>query len=370
MMTADKKTVGLYVHIPFCRSKCPYCDFYSFFPRPETVDRYIEKICSDIKDSPYRFDTVYIGGGTPSFIGEERIARIVSSADIAENDEITVECNPSDTGNPDKEFDFSVLKSAGVNRISMGLQSAVDSERKALGRRAGKDEVSRALERSVKSGIDNISLDLMLGIPGQTEKSLRESLDFCISSGAKHISAYILKIEDGTFFGKNREKIILPDDDETADLYLAASEALKSAGFAHYEISNFALPGYESRHNLKYWRSEEYLGLGPAAHSFIGGRRFYFERDIEKYITGAGPVDDGEGGGEREYIMLALRLSEGIAFEKYSEKYGKELSGDFKNRCGFYASYGFGILTSGCFSLTEKGFLISNSIISDLVDYL
>ncbi|MBR6360310.1 MAG: radical SAM family heme chaperone HemW, partial [Clostridia bacterium] len=341
-MTADKKTVGLYVHIPFCRSKCPYCDFYSFFPRPETVDRYVEKVCADIKDSPYRFDTVYIGGGTPSFIGEERITSIIKSADFTENAEITVECNPSDTGNTDKEFDFTALKNAGVNRISMGLQSAVDSERKSLGRKAGKDEVSRALERAMKSGIDNISLDLMLGIPGQSEKSLRESVDFCISSGAKHISAYILKIEDGTFFGKNRDRIILPDDDETADFYLAASGMLKSAGYKHYEISNFALPGFESRHNLKYWHSEEYLGLGPAAHSFIDGRRFYFDRDIEKYISGAAPVDDGEGGSEYEYIMLALRLSEGIVFEKYAGIFRKELSGRFKERCGFYTSGGFG----------------------------
>ncbi|MBR5113576.1 MAG: radical SAM family heme chaperone HemW [Clostridia bacterium] len=370
MMTADKKTVGLYIHIPFCRSKCPYCDFYSFFPRPETIDRYVDKICADIANLPLGFDTVYLGGGTPSFIGEDRIASIIESAKAVKNAEITVECNPSDTGNAERAFDFSRLKDAGVNRISMGLQSAVNTERKALGRRAGRDEVSRAVERCYKAGIDNVSLDLMLGIPGQTEESISESIDFCISSGAKHISAYILKIEEETYFSRNKEKLNLPSDDETADLYLLTAEKLKSAGFGHYEISNFALPGYESRHNLKYWHCEEYLGLGPAAHSFIDGRRFYYEKDVEKYISGCLPVDDGDGGNEREYIMLTLRLSEGIVFQKYAGKLDNILGEGFIKRCRFYADSGFGTLTESGFSLNEKGFLISNSIISDLVDYL
>lgn len=366
-MTADNKTAGLYVHIPFCSGKCVYCDFYSFRPDEETKEKYIEKICGDIKKSPYVFDTVYIGGGTPSFMGEKALAKIVSCAETTRGAEVTVECNPYDTGRKDKAFDFSLLSQAGVNRISLGLQSAVDSERRALGRRAGSGEALRAIERACAAGIENISLDLMLGIPFQTARSLEASLEFCVSSGAKHISAYILKIEPGTFLASNPEKFTLPDDDTAADFYLKASEYLESKGFSHYEISNFALPGFESRHNLKYWTGKDYLGLGPSAHSLINGKRYYYPRSTEEYLRSSAPVSDGEGGGAQEYLMLSLRLSRGISLNELKKEYGVDADEKFTAECRKFASAGLAEFDGERLRLNSKGFLVSNSVISSLL---
>ena len=274
----DNNPIGLYIHIPFCRSKCPYCDFFSVGLSKSNIDLinvYTEKISKQIQESNRIFDTVYIGGGTPSVIGEENLAKILSNIRCTDDCEITVECNPSDTGSKEKDFNFRLLKEYGVNRISMGLQSSDNCERKILGRKSGCDDVSRAIERINNAGINNISLDLMLGVPEQTLESVDKSIDFCIKSGAKHISAYILKIEEDTYFGKNKNKYNFPDDDLCSDLYLYASDKIKDAGMNHYEISNFSYTGYESKHNLKYWNCDEYLGIGPAAHSFISGKRFF-----------------------------------------------------------------------------------------------
>ena len=366
-MTTDTKTAGLYVHIPFCAGKCVYCDFYSMRAGEETKEKYFEKICGDIKKSPYVFDTVYIGGGTPSQLGAERLSAVAECARKTPDAEVTAECNPSDTGREEIPFDFGLLRASGVNRISMGLQSADDGERRLLGRRSGRDEVSRAVERASRAGIENISLDLMLGIPSQTPESLERSLEFCVNSGAKHISAYMLKVEPGTFLAEHPERFSLPDDDSTADMYLQTADYLTSKGFVHYEISNFALPGYESRHNLKYWQGGDYLGLGPAAHSMIDGRRFYYERDIEKYLDSCPPVYEGEGGGPAEYIMLSLRLSQGISFEEAEKKYGIKTEGEFRDKCAGFARAGLGECDSLGFRLNSKGFLVSSSVISSLL---
>ncbi len=366
----DKKRVGLYVHVPFCRSKCPYCSFYSFIPKSEIIDEYCSKIKDDANKFPYIYDTVYFGGGTPSVLGPDRIADILSGISFTDGSEITVECNPSDTGDKDMDFNFSVLKKAGVNRISMGLQSAVDSERKILGRKAGREEILRASDRITTAGINNVSLDLMLGIPEQTPESLDESLDFCLSIGAKHISCYILKIEDGTFFAANREKYRFPDDDCCSDLYLQTSKKLTKAGMKHYEISNFAFPGYESRHNIKYWNCDEYLGLGPSAHSFIDSKRFYYPESIEEYLKGCGTVDDGIGGDAEEYLMLRLRLSEGIKFTEFENKYGLILSDEFREKCRFYSSVNLGQFSPDDFHLTPEGYLLSNRIIFELTELI
>ena len=366
----DKKPIGLYIHIPFCRSKCPYCDFYSFIPNGNIINDYKEAVIREIEEKNPLCDTVYFGGGTPSFAGEKTLCEILSHIRKAESCEITVECNPADTGREEYDFDFSALAKAGVNRISMGLQSGIESERKALGRLSGCDEISRAISRAKKAGIENISLDLMLGIPGQTKESLQKSIDFCASSGAKHISAYILKIEDETYFGKHREKLVLPDEDETCDLYLQAVKSLEEYGFKQYEISNFAFPGFESRHNLKYWHLEDYLGIGPAAHSFIGGKRFYRERDIYSFIKGEKPVPDGTGGDCEEYIMLSLRLAEGLSFDILKEKYNVAPGNAFFDYAKKLSENSLINLTDEGLSLTPRGFLISNSIITELIERL
>lgn len=361
------KPIGLYLHIPFCNGKCPYCDFYSVMPNLKTVNAYVDALCRGIDDTGRVYNTVYFGGGTPSLIGSDNIAKIMSHIKRTDSCEVTLECNPSDTGAVNSDFSFNAIAESGVNRISIGLQSANDDERKALGRRGSCDDVSRAIHRAHKAGIDNISLDLMLGIPNQTKESLKKSIEFCERSGAKHISAYMLKIEEGTPFYQKKETLILPDDDETCDLYLFAVDELKKIGFAQYEISNFSLNGFESKHNLKYWRCEEYLGIGASAHSFVGGKRFYYERSIDKFTAGNPAIDDGNGGNEEEYIMLALRLSEGLIFEKFKERFGHSLQESTVVKAKELQKHGLVQVTDRGIFLTVNGFLVSNSVINYII---
>ncbi len=362
------KPIGLYIHIPFCNGKCPYCDFYSVTPKDNIINDYVDALCKKIDEAGGIYDTVYFGGGTPSLIGSDNIAKIMSHINRTPDCEVTLECNPSDTGAVNSNFDFAVAAKSGVNRISMGLQSADNAERKALGRRGGCDDVERAIERAKRAGIENISLDLMLGVPNQTAESLKKSIDFCKNSGAKHVSAYMLKIENGTPFYKRKNTLILPDEDETCDLYLLAVEELEKAGFEQYEISNFSVNGFESRHNIKYWRCEEYLGIGAAAHSFVNGKRFYYERSIDSFISGNHPTDDGEGGDEEEFIMLALRLSEGLIFEKYKSRFGKSVPEKLTEKAKELEKHGLVNVTNHNISLTVDGFLVSNSVICSLIE--
>ena len=305
---SGKVPLGLYLHVPFCRSKCPYCDFYSFRGDEAQMDRYCAALSQKISESAKAYnrkaDTLYIGGGTPSFLGAERLCTLINQAKqsfLLPNAEITVECNPYKL-TPDF---FDKLKEVGTNRVSIGLQSAVDEERRALGRLSDRAGVEKAVLAAQKAGIPKISLDVMLGVPKQTKKSLSETLSFCMSLGVGHVSAYILKLEENTYFYTHRDTLHLPDDDQTADLYLQMCETLENAVVLQYEISNFAKPGEESRHNLKYWHCEEYLGLGPAAHSFINGERFYYPRNLEAFFSWCAPVKDGKGGDFSEYAMLA-----------------------------------------------------------------
>jgi oxygen-independent coproporphyrinogen-3 oxidase len=366
------KPLGVYIHIPFCASKCPYCDFYSVTADEDLYDKYIDAVIKSVQAWLAKIqrpvDTVYFGGGTPSVIGAGRLDRVLQSVNIykTENAEITVECNPSSVY---KGF-FEGIRLAGANRISMGLQSSVDSERKSLGRRAGVRDAERAIELARLSGFSNISLDLMLGIPGQTLNSLRESVDFCIKSDVTHVSAYILKIEENTPFYSLKDSLNLPDEDEQCKLYLYVCEALDCAGFRQYEISNFAKRGFESRHNLKYWHCEEYLGIGCSAHSFIDGKRFYYKRDIDSFINGCMPVEDGCGGSSEEYSMLALRLTEGLTQKVFASRFGRLIPDDMFERAKKYERLGLTVCDQNGIRLTPKGFLVSNSIIAELLMYL
>ncbi len=371
MTMADKTNPGLYIHIPFCRQKCPYCDFYSFAADEETKEKYTDAIIKNIiiwQDTHnLTFSTVYFGGGTPSQLGSRRLSRIVKTVSKAANCEVTVECNPFDLSESWALSDMQELTSSGVNRISMGLQSADEAERKALGRLAGRQEVEKAISLVKTGGIDNFSLDLMLGIPHQTIESIKESVAFCAQSGAKHVSSYLLKIEQGTPFEKVEKLLDLPDEDESCEMYLTACEELEKHGFRQYEISNFAVPGFESRHNLTYWDCREYIGIGAAAHSFFGGKRFYFERDAAQFINGASPVDDGEGGSFEEYAMLRLRLAEGLTDSGVLSRFGCLISPEIKEKARFFAKNELIELTDNSISLTPKGFLLSNAIIAELL---
>lgn len=339
---------GLYFHIPFCKSKCPYCDFYSVKFDEAPARQYVQEICDEIKQYQGIFDTVYFGGGTPSILPPELIGKILDCAraqfEISDDAEITVECNPS----KDLSEDFKKYASYGVNRISVGMQSAVDSERFALGRAAGRNEVERTINYARQSGIENISLDLMLGTPKQTIESLDYSFDFIKSVGVPHVSAYMLKIEEGTKFFQMRDRLVLPDDDTVGEMYLKTVDALASFGIKQYEISNFAVPGFESRHNTKYWTLIPYLGIGKSAHSFWGGKRFFYDREWNK-------IDDGTGGDKEEQIMLGLRLAKGIDKSLVDRDFAEFV------KMGYVADLGERI------TLTPKGMLVSNTIINYII---
>lgn len=330
----------------------------------EYTDSLTEIIVKKKKEYPFEADTLYIGGGTPSLIGADNINKIVTAAKIfGDFKEITVECNPSCV---EKDF-FKKTAEAGVNRISLGLQSAVDSERHSLGRLAGIKEAEKCISDAHLAGIENISLDVMIGIPNQTEKSLNETLKFCTQAGVKHISAYMLKLEENTFFYKNSHKLNLPDDDFTADAYLNMVEFLESRGFNQYEISNFAVDGFESRHNMKYWQGNEYLGFGPAAHSYIGGKRFFYPRDINYFMSGGEPSDDGTGGDLEEYIMLGLRLKKGVSYDEIINRGRADIVEEIKEKVKIYEKNGIAKANEHGFHLTPRGFLVSNAVIDGII---
>ena len=312
-------------------------------------------------------DTLYLGGGTPSVLTPQQLEKIILTAkgkfNIPDDSEITVECNPSS----DIESLIPVFKSCGVNRISLGMQSAVDAERKLLGRISDRKRVKTVIDLLKANGIENISLDIMLGVPNQTKESLSETLDFIKKCNVKHISAYILKIEEGTFFDTHKERFSFPSDDEACDLYEHCSDYLESIGFSHYEISNFAIPGFESKHNTKYWTLEDYLGIGAAAHSFVNGKRFYFESDTQGFIDGNEAIFDCDGHTAEEYIMLRLRLKNGLNLSSLTSIYGEKYGQKIIKKAPFLAEKGLAKFDGKTFSLTRKGYLLSNSIISELI---
>lgn len=340
---------GLYIHIPFCFSKCPYCDFYSTKYTQTAADAFAEKLGGQMQAYTGSFDTVYFGGGTPSILEPQVLTGILQAVRdhfaIDPAAEITVECNPS----KDLTGDMEQYAAAGINRVSIGMQSAVDRERFALGRRAGSGEVARTVAAAKAAGITNISLDVMLGTPKQTPDSLEETFAFIERMQVTHISAYLLKIEPGTPFDRLQAKLALPEEDTVCQMYLQTVERLGQLGFAQYEISNFARPGYESRHNLKYWLLEPYLGLGPSAHSLWNGRRFYFDRD---WIW----QDEGPGGDREEQILLGLRLNRGIPADWLTRDPAPYIAGGFMRRA------------NGRISLTPRGMLVSNTILAELLD--
>ncbi len=368
---------GIYIHIPFCKSKCPYCDFHSGVCNINLKEQYTKALINEINtlERLQEFtdnvkicaDTLYIGGGTPSVLTGADIEKIVFAAKekfyMPENSEITIECNP---GSPIEEL-IPYFKNCGINRVSLGLQSAVENERKLLGRSSNKQRVKEVVTLLQKNGIENISLDVMLGIPEQTESSLKETLDFVLDCNIPHISTYILKIEDGTFFDKQRERYSFPTDDDCASFYEFTCRYLEDNGFSHYEISNFSKKGFESRHNTKYWQLENYLGIGASAHSYFNKKRFYFPNNTEGFIKGEKPVFDTYGGDYEEYIMLRLRLKRGLNLKELKLSYPETDLEKLKSKAEFFVKQGVMLFENDNISLNTKGMLISNYIISELL---
>ena len=366
--------VGLYLHIPFCVSKCPYCDFYSLTADEATWDAYTAALCSSIETWAERTgdtaDTLYLGGGTPSLLGPARLTRILETARrafrIPDTAEITMEANPGD----DLVGVFAAFAAAGGNRVSLGMQSVVPAQLRTLGRRHTVDEARAAVEAAHAAHIDNVSLDLMLGTPDQTTENVRDAVGRCAAWGATHVSAYLLKIEPNTPFGAAPP--LLPDEDTVVALYHTAAEALESQGFLQYEISNFARDGRVSRHNLKYWDGVPYLGLGPSAHSFYDGKRFAYPRDLAAFIRGNEPTaerredsDIAEGSPE-EYAMLRLRLTDGLREHLYHARFGAPLPTEWRKRAAALPP-SLIVCDEDGIRLTREGFLVSNAILAHLL---
>lgn len=345
---------GLYIHVPFCLSKCPYCDFYSVPFSQKTAREYSEAVIRNLTryDEPFR--SVYFGGGTPILLAPY-MADILKNIRTESGAEITAEANPCMCVPKTLEQ----LRAAGVNRLSIGVQSLDGGELAALGRRHSAEEAVRAVNSAKSAGFDDISADIMLAIPKQNQNSLRGTISRLAELPLTHISAYLLKLEQGTPFGQSPP--IIPDEDEAAELYLSAVDMLAEHGFMQYEISNFAKKGFESRHNLIYWRREEYLGIGPAAHSFYNGKRFAVPRDIQKFIGSPSQeeiITDDSPDEAEEHIMLGLRLSEGIP---------EELWKPHEQKLRFIPKEYYNI-KNGRLALTPRGFLLSNEIIALLTE--
>ena len=358
-------SLGLYIHVPFCEKKCNYCDFYSAVYSKDVLSVYLAALKGEIKKWGGKLhrpiDTIYIGGGTPSLLGEEIISLadcIKTNFTILENAEFTVEVNPSSSG----EF-LKHAKAAGVNRISVGVQSGCDETLKVLGRTHTASDAALTVKMASELGFDNISLDLMIALPNSNISTLKNDIDFILSLEPRHISSYILKIEQNTVFSKKYDTLGLPDDDQAAEQYLFMCDTLEQNGYNHYEISNFAKEQYESKHNTKYWIGEDYLGIGPAAHSCLEGKRFYYPRDLKGFIKNPQIIEDGTSGEREEQLMLGLRLSKGVDLTKI---YG-EIPQSIKNKITLLEKAGYVKADLPHISLTNSGMLISNSIIMELL---
>ena len=376
-----KIPLGIYVHIPFCRSKCRYCDFYSLPEKSEALaDRYLQAICTHIREAGalapgYRVDTIYCGGGTPSYFGAPGLAAILNtirkSFDVDSGAEITFEANP-DSVTPRL---LRRLRAEGFNRVSLGIQSDDDHILKEIGRPHSYAQAVQAVKSIRRAGFQNLSVDLMYGLPDQTLEGWKKTVKNVLRLNPEHISCYGLKLEEGTPMYELQDSFNLPHDDDQADMYLAAVDILKEQGYQQYEISNFARRGPASRPNLKYWNGREYLGFGPDSSSDFAGKRFSVVRDIRAYIDGilshgdvlreCEEIPPRERAGE--YVMLRLRTAAGISRTEYEKKYllsfdplERELS-----RC---CDRGLALTDGkGRYRLTPEGFLVSNSILSDLL---
>ena len=360
--------IGLYIHVPFCKRKCPYCDFYS---KSVTTDYEIQYVYALIRNiERYKnteIDSIYFGGGTPSILSDESYKRIFSAVKTnfkLIEPEISLEANPCSV-NLDK---LQFFRNVGFNRISFGVQSCVNSELEKLGRAHDFEQAKQAILNASKAGFENISADLMLGIPEQTSESLSFSIDELSKLPLTHISAYMLKIEKNTPFNTDSIINMLPDEDSVADLYLQAINELEKNDFNQYEISNFSKKGYECRHNLKYWRCEEYIGLGPSAHSFYNGKRYEVPRNLDDFINNEFQnevVNEEHPHTFDEVAMLRLRLTEGLS-RKVCEEFDVDFEGILK-KAEPLKKAGLVDIFDDRIVITKKGFLVSNSIIAQLV---
>ena len=360
-------TDSAYIHIPFCETKCKYCSFVSF-EDSKNKDSYVNALLKEIKYY-YRGETlrtIYFGGGTPSQMPVSDIETILQKfIYIPDFCEVTFELNPDDA---DIKY-LKHLRSIGVNRISMGSQTFDDKILETIGRRHNSKQVFEAVEMAKKAGFNNISLDLIYGLPGQTEESLQKDLEIITTLGIQHISTYGLKIEEPSYFYYNTPEN-LPDDDIQADMYIKINDYLSQKGFARYEISNFSKPGFESKHNLNYWKNREYYGFGLAAHGYAQGVRYSNKVTLEDYIRHplkketehfVTPKEKFE-----EEIFLGFRRESGINVLKIKEKYGINFEEKYKDVIEKYSPE-YIVKEGDNYKFTLKGVMLSNNILAEFI---
>ena len=379
----ESKPLGLYIHIPFCRQKCGYCDFYSLSGSDERMDAYCKALIAHLTETApqaakHSVDTVYFGGGTPSLLGEKRLREILKCIDkryrVTKDAEITLEANP-DSANDWRAL--RALRKAGFNRISLGMQSADDAELREIGRIHTMDQVRQAVDAARKAKFDNLSLDLIYGLPHQTLELWRRNLEAAVALTPQHLYCYGLKVEEGTPLFARRDTAGLPDDEAQADMYLFTVDYLRRFGYFQYEISNFSRVGRESRHNLKYWTLSEYAGFGPGAHSDFGEVRYAYEKNLEVYIRGVRehtamlsenehipPLDR-----DTEWVMLGLRTIRGLDPKEFERRFRRRFNCflPFLAEC---EKAGYAVCEEGRWHLTPRGFLVSNQIIGGMLDAL
>ena len=368
------KPIGLYVHVPFCVRKCAYCDFCSYpeagisaTSREEYIDTLAEEIRGYKREERIALDTVFFGGGTPSLLSPKEMEKIFSAIedtfDVLPGAEITLEANPG-TLSGEK---LRAYKSLGVNRLSMGLQSIHENELKKLGRIHDYTDFLECFKLARASGFENISVDLMYGIPEQTLDSFGKTLDSVIALSPEHISAYGLIIEEGTPFFEMRESMALPGEDNECDMYELALARLSAAGYSHYEISNYAKEEKASRHNLHYWRREEYVGVGVAAHSFFDGERYSNPASLDAYLRGDRRHIDTETDASFERAMLAFRLAEGLSLSDYEKEFSHSFLDGREDAIERFAALGFIKRRGDRLALTDSGMYVSNAILAELL---
>lgn len=372
---------GLYIHIPFCESKCIYCDFYSMANNKHLIDNYIDALLVEGAERKNELNaetltTVYLGGGTPSLLSITQLSKLVNGLkkvfDFSAVEEFTIEVNPDDVT---VEY-IQHAKSLGINRVSMGVQSFCDEDLRFINRRHTAKQATDAIQIIKEAGINNISIDLIYGIPGQNIEIWKNNVDTAISLSVQHISAYTLMYEEGTRLSVMRSlgKITEVDDDVVAAMYDYLVAQLKSNGYTHYEISNFALPGFHSRHNSSYWNLTPYLGLGVAAHSFDGTVRRFNPSNLKKYLDA---LSDGKLCVEvekitkaekyDEYVMLRLRTADGIEADELMHRFGERYYQFFIEKAKPLVSEGSLINENGRYYIPENHIMISDNITCDLL---
>lgn len=372
------KKLGIYVHVPFCKQKCNYCDFYSIKWDGETENNYIESILYEINSykrilENYKVDTVFFGGGTPTIIKTENVDRIIDGLNnlfpISKSAEITIEANP----NTLTDENLKAYRKMGINRLSIGIQSLSDEILKKIGRIHNSNEALKSIDRAKDSGFENINADVMFNIPGQNVNDIEDTLSKIIEKNVNHISFYSLKLEKGTplYLMEKNNKISMPEEDDERNMYYAGRNIMEKNNLAQYEISNFALRGYECKHNLKYWNQEEYIGLGPSAHSFINNIRYSNPSDLVLYcdnlkknkIERIIQEELTEKELMFEYIMLRLRLTEGIYFSDFNKKFSGNFLEMYKEQIDYLDNNKLIILSENNIKLTKKGMDICNFVI-------